>query len=85
MISKYIFNSIKINLYLIATPQGGFIAPHVREIVGRKNLTMFKGCHYSRFDIMICSSFRKIETKNLNSDPGILILLVRRTTSLHAH
>ena len=41
---------------------------HIRN-VGRKNLTIFKGCHYSRLFIMISLSFRKIETKNLNSDP----------------
>ena len=33
-----------------------------------------KGCHYSRFYMMISSSFWKIETKNLNSYPCILIL-----------
>ena len=65
----------------IAAPQGGFIVPHVWEIVGRKNHTIFKGCHYSRFYIMISSNFRKIETKNLNSDPRILVLLVLGTTS----
>ena len=27
-------------------PQGGFIAPHVREIVARKKFTIFKSCHY---------------------------------------
>ena len=26
-------------------PQGGFMAPHVWEIVGRKNPTIFKCCH----------------------------------------
>ena len=66
-------------------PQGGFIAPNVWEIVVRKNLTIFKGCHYSRFYIMISLSFRKIETKNLNSDPHILIFLVLGTTSSAAH
>ena len=70
---------------LIAAPQGGFIAPHVWEIVCRKNLTIFKGCHYSRFYIMISLSFQKIETKNLNSDPRILIFLVLGTTSPAAH
>ena len=54
---------------LITASLGTFIAPHVWEIVGRKNLTIFKGCHYSRFHIMIPLSFWKIETKNLNSDP----------------
>ena len=60
----------------IATTQDGFIAPHVLDIVDRKNLTIFRGSHYSRFYIMFSSSFRKIETKNLISDPRILIFLV---------
>ena len=70
---------------MIAAPQSGFIAPHVWEIVGGKNLTIFKGCHYSRSYMIISSSFRKIETKNLNSDPRILILLILGTTSLAAY
>ena len=70
---------------MIAAPQSGFTAPHVREIVGRKNLTIFKGCHYSRSYMIIFSSFQKIETKNLNSDPRILILLVLGTTSPAAY
>ena len=61
---------------LIAVPQGGFIALHVWEVVCRKNLTIFKGCHYFRFYITISLSFQKIATKNLNSDPCILIFLV---------
>ena len=65
---------------IIAAPQGSFIGPHVWEIEGRNNLTIFKGCHYSRFYIMISLSFRKIETKNLNSDPHILIFLALGTT-----
>ena len=51
----------------------GFIAPRVWEIVVRKNLTVFKGCHYSRFYMMISSSFLKIESKKWNSDLCILI------------
>ena len=35
--------------------------------------------------MMISSSFRKIETKQLNSDPRILIFLVLRTTSPAAY
>ena len=35
--------------YLIASLQGDLIAPQVWEIVGRKNLAIFKGCHYSRW------------------------------------
>ena len=68
-------------LEFIAAPQGGFRAPHVWEIVGRKNLTVFKGCHYCWFYIMIPLSFWEIETKNLNSDPRILISLVLGTIS----
>ena len=66
-------------LLFIAASQGGFIAPHICEIVCRKTLTIFKSCHYSRFYITIFSSFRKIETKDLNSDPRILIFLVLGT------
>ena len=50
--------------FIIAAPQGGFIALHVWEIVGRKNLTVFKGCHCSQLYIIISLSFQKIETKN---------------------
>ena len=46
-----------------------------------KNLIFFKGCHY----IMISLSFWKIETKNLNWDPYILIFLVLGTTSPAAY
>ena len=70
---------------LITAPQGGFIAPHVWEIVGRKNLTIFKGCDYSRFYVMISLSFYKIETKNINSDLRILIFLVQVTIRPAAH
>ena len=73
------------NLLLIASPQGSFIAPHAWEIVGRKNLTIFKVCLYSLFHIMISSSFWKMETGNLISDRGILIFLVLGTRSLAAH
>ena len=71
--------------YLIATPQSGFIALHVGEVVGRKNLTISKGCHYSLFYIWISLSFWEIETKNLNSNPRILISIVLGTTSPAAH
>ena len=63
----------------IAAPQGGFIAPHVWEIVGRKNLAIFKGCRYSWF-YMISWSFQKIEAKNLNLELCILNFLVLGTT-----
>ena len=70
---------------VISSPQGDFVAPDLWEMVGRKNLTIFKGCHCSRFYIMISSSFRKIVTENLNSDPRILIFLVLQTASPAAH
>ena len=65
--------------FIISAPQGVFIAPHVWEIVGRQNFTIFKVCHYSQFYITISLSFRKIETKNLNSDSRILIFLLLGT------
>ena len=68
-----------LKLVLIAASQGGFIASHIWEIVGRKNLTIFKGCCYSPFCLMILSTFWKTKTKNLNSDPRILIFLVLGT------
>ena len=76
---------ITLLLILIVAPQGGFIAPHIQKKVCRKNFAIFKGCHYSRFCIMISLSLGKIETKNLNSDPLILIFLVLGTTSSAAH
>ena len=42
---------------------GDFIAPYVWEIVGRKGLTIFKGCHYSRICMMTSSSFQKSRDK----------------------
>ena len=65
--------------FIISAPQGGFITPHVWEIVCRQNFTIFKGGHYSQFYVTISLSFRKIETNNLNSDPRILIFLVLGT------
>ena len=61
---------------LIATPQSSFIAAHGWEMVGRKNLTIFKVCHYRWFYMMISSRFRKVKAKNVNSDPCIIIFLV---------
>ena len=72
--------------HVIAAPQGGFTAPHVSEIVGRKNLTIFNFKVATILDfIMISLRFRKMETKNLNLAPGILISLVLGTTSPAAH
>ena len=80
---KKLWCSAQFDSVIIAAPEGGFMGPHVWEIVGRKNLTIFKGCHYSRFYIMISSGFRKIKTKNLNSDVRILIFLVLGVPALH--
>ena len=44
---------------LFCRPSGRHYSPHVWEIVGGKNRTIFRGCHYSRFYMMISSSFRK--------------------------
>ena len=60
-VPRYWFN-------LIAARQCDFIVPHVWEMVVRKNLTIFGGCHFARFYILIWWSFSKIETKNFNSD-----------------
>ena len=56
----------------IAAPQRGFIARHIGETVGSENL-------------IISSDFRKIETRNLNLDPCILIFPVLGTRSPPAH
>ena len=70
---------------VITTPQDGFIASHVWEIVGTKNLTIFKDCQYFRFYMMISSNFWSIEKKNLNSNPCISNYLVLGTTSPAAY
>ena len=36
-----------------AARQGGFIVPYVWEIVVRKHVTNFEGCHFARFYILI--------------------------------
>ena len=79
--------SLRVKIFrLIAALKGGFLAQHIWEMVGRKNLIIFKGFHYSQFHILISLSFRKIETKNLDSDqPRVLILLVLGTTSPAAY
>ena len=86
--NKKIFKSYEANRptsFIIAAPQGDFIVAHVWEKLGRKNLTIVKGCHYSWFYVMTFSSFGKIETKNSNSDLCILIFLVLETTSPAAY
>ena len=70
---------------LIAARQGGFIVPYVWEIVVRKNLTNFEGCHFARFYILIWWSFPKIETKNFNSGSCFFKLVKLGTISPAAH
>ena len=70
---------------LIAARQGGFIVPYVWEIVVRKNLTNFEGCHFARFYILIWWSFSKIETKNFNSGPCFFKLVKLGTILPDAH
>ena len=70
---------------IIAARQGGFIVPHVWEIVVRKNLTNLEGCRLARFYILISWSFPKIETKNFNSDPCFFKLVQLGTISPAAH
>ena len=81
----FAFSCAELWIIFIAAPQEGFIVLHVWEIVGTKSLTIFKGYHYSRFFIMISSSYCTTETNNLNSDPVIPISLVLGTTSPAAH
>ena len=73
------------HLKIIAANQGGFIVPYVWEIVVRKNLTNFEGCHFARFYILIWWSFPKIETKNFNSGSCFFKLVKLGTISPAAH
>ena len=41
------------HMRIIAAHVGGFIVPHIREVVVRKNLTIFEGCHFAQFYILI--------------------------------
>ena len=85
LLATQIFTKTKRN-YFYFRPLGRLYNPaRRRNRVGRKNLTIFKGCHYSRLYMMISSSFRKIKTENLNSDPCILIFLVPGATSPAAY
>ena len=63
----FILSSLCKNYMLIDASQGGFIVPYVWEIVVRKNVTNFEGCHFAWFNIFIWWSFPKIETKNFKS------------------
>ena len=72
-------------MIFIAACQVGFIVPYVREIVVRKNLTNFEGCHFARFYILIRWSFPKIETKNFNSGPCLFKLVKLGTIWPAAH
>ena len=70
---------------IIAARQGGFIVPYVWEIVVRKHVTNFEGCHFARFYILIWWSFPKIETKNFNLGPYFFKLVRLGTKSPAAH
>ena len=56
-----------------------------RKIEVRKYLTNFEGCLFPRFDMVISSSFRKIETKIFNSDTCIVNLIKLGTIESVAH
>ena len=66
-------------------PFRGFIVPYIMEISARKNVTIFEGCHFPRFDILIPTSFWKIETQNIKSDPCIFNLVKLGTISPAAY
>ena len=72
-------------LIIIAARHGGFIVPHVWEIVVTRNLTIFEACYFARFYIFIRWSFLKIETKNFNSDPCFFKLVKKGTIWPAAH
>ena len=72
-------------VFIIDARQGGFMISYVWEIVVRKNLTIFEGCHFARFYILIWWSFPKIETKNLNSDQCFFKIIKLGTISPAAH
>ena len=84
LIKKWLYRNRQ-NTLLIAARRGGFIVPYVWEIVVRKNLINFEGCHFARFYILIWWSFPKIETKNFNSGPCFFKLVKLGTISLTAH
>ena len=56
-----------------------------REIVVRKNLTNFEGCHFARLYILIWWSFPKIVIKDFNSDSCFFKLVKLGTISPDAH
>ena len=70
---------------VIAARQGGFIVSYVWEVVVRKNLTNFEGCHFAQFYILIWWSFLKIETKNFKLGPCFFKLVKLGTISPSAH
>ena len=86
---KSLFHFFRIKVYsrlwFIAARQSNFIVLYVWEIVVRKNLTNFEGCHFARFYILIWWSFAKIETKNFNSGSCFLKLVKLGTISPAAH
>ena len=82
---KSCFDWVVFQDVVIAPRQDGFMFPYVWEIKVRKNLRIFEGCHFPRFYILIWSSFRKIETKDLNSDPCFFNLVKLWSISPAAH
>ena len=65
----------RLSFSIIATRQYGFIVRHVWEIIVRKSLTIFEGCNFPRFFILIWLSFQEIDTRNFKSDPWFFDLV----------
>ena len=55
--------------YVIAARHGGFIVPYVWEIVVRKNLTIFEGCHFPRYYIIDLIEFCENRDKEFQFGP----------------
>ena len=70
---------------LIAARQGGFIVPYVWEIVVRKNLTIFEGCHFPRFYIIDLIKFRENRDKEFQFGPILVNLVELGRISPAAH
>ena len=66
-------------------PRRWLYSPVQMRYISKKNLTIFEGCHFPQFYILILSSFLKIETKNFNSDPCFFNLVTLETISPAAH
>ena len=61
------------------------IVPHVWETVVRKNLTIFEGCHFTRFYILIWQSFRKSRQRISTRTQAIFTLVKLGTISFAAY